>query len=161
MKHTAIRTAALAGLTVPLLLLAPALASADPVVTVTANPDLTITVSPVADENGLKECEFKIKNAADKTVDEKKIKYVKEGIDVGPLSFGPLAVGDYVVKSECETIPGKKFKTNIPVSVAEVPIVDPGTTEPGATEPGTPNPSTGSADLGSFFESIFGKLSQS
>ncbi|MGW6659514.1 hypothetical protein [Rhodococcus sp. NPDC055024] len=156
MKSISIRTAAIAGLTVPLFLLTPVLASADPAITVIANPDLTITVNPTADENSLKECEFKVKNAADKTVDEKKIKYIKEGVDVGPISFGPLAVGDYVVKSECETIPGKKFKTNIPVSVVEAPIVDPGTTEPGTT-----NPSTGSADLGSFFESIFGKLSQS
>ncbi|MGC0363524.1 hypothetical protein ABH922_001508 [Rhodococcus sp. 27YEA15] len=175
MTRIAVRTAVLAGITTPLLFLAPALASAETTFAVTANnTDRTVTVTPTEDENGLKECEFKLRNAADKTVEEKKVKYVKDGIAVGALTFAPVAYGEYTVKIECEPVVGKsKIKlTTASVSIVEAPVTTPPvttppvttppvTTPPVTTPPVTPgNPGTGSADIGNFFKSIFGKVTQ-
>ena len=142
MVRSMLRGGAIAAFAVPVVLLSSGVASAAPTVSVVGNADLTITVTPVPDSKGLRECKFEVKNSADKKSGEYKGKY-KDGDPIVPVVFGPLPADTYKVKWECEDGDKKEFKETVTVTLTEP-------TNPGPGDPGNPGdpgtPGTGSAD---------------
>ncbi|MGC0363516.1 hypothetical protein ABH922_001500 [Rhodococcus sp. 27YEA15] len=126
MNRAMIRTSVIAAVTAPLLLLSAGIASAAPTVTVEGNKDLTIVVTPQADENGLRECSFKIYDEADKRVAKEEASY-KKGAPVEDITFGPYAAGTYTVNWECKDNNKSKFSDTVVVKLggsASVSSVD-------------------------------------
>ena len=144
MKKLVVRASAFSALAVPAILLGVGTAAAAPSVSIAVNSDQTITVTPAADEKGLRECEFKVENADGKKVAKKEFDY-RKGDPIEPVTFGPFDPGTYTVESECKDLDKNKFKDKREVTISE-DTGEPGTGEPGTGEPGTGG-GTGSSDF--------------
>ncbi|MCY4669756.1 MULTISPECIES: hypothetical protein [unclassified Rhodococcus (in: high G+C Gram-positive bacteria)] len=122
MNRTLFRASVVSALAAPVVLLSSGIAAAAPTVGVVGNDDLTITVTPTADSNGLRECEFKIYDSSETRVAKKEAKY-KDGAAVESITFGPYAAGLYSVSWECKDNNKTKFENTVSVRVGETSVV--------------------------------------